>query len=322
MTKPRPNAHILAGWLLTLGMTAVAQGQYQDVIGDSARTFGSDRTQSNISDQGTGYSPSQLSLYGPYYNRLLNSQNNATSPYQFRSTSNRDQGRLSGLPNQGLPLGREPSRLSLRRAASPDALGATFGEIGGQLVALHIRDDSPLAHAGLKPGDRIETVNGKVVRSPEEFQFAIGALAVGQEVQIVVIRGEGKETLKWTPQADELRPTKGESTEVEPSDEGPSHVDFITAALLGWDQQGKSFLGVTLDDQVADQVVVRKVVPGSPAQRAGLQAGDRIYSMSGLTVNSPKDLRRIVEGDKPGTSVYLYVGRASSPSKSPSGAHD
>jgi len=71
-------------------------------------------------------------------------------------------------------------------------------------------------------------------------------------------------------------------------------------------------------------IVVTSVVPVSPASRAGLLAGDLIYAVNGMEVNSAAGLARLVKQSVPGTtlrvdllrrdqqhSVSLIVGRKS-----------
>ncbi|HEX4142761.1 MAG TPA: PDZ domain-containing protein [Pirellulales bacterium] len=304
-------------------MAAIAQGQYQDTDSPDSRMFNSNnRVQSNESDQGTGYSSSQLGLYGPYYNRTLSNQNNLNNSYnayELRAARNRGLARVTGLPNRGLPLNSlrlaaELSPRKTRRAPSAESLGLTMSEKDEKLVVSQVRDDSPLARAGFKVGDQIETVNGKVVHSAEEFQQALGVLTVGQEIPIVIVRDEQSNTLKWTPEADDLTPLgKEQMGDEAPLGTEPGQVDFIAAAQLTRGQRGQAFLGVRVDPGVPNQVIVQAVQAGSPAQKAGLQPGDRIYSVSGVNLQAPQDLGQLLARDAPGSAVYLYVGRTLAP---------
>jgi S1-C subfamily serine protease len=51
--------------------------------------------------------------------------------------------------------------------------------------------------------------------------------------------------------------------------------------------------------------VVSSVVPGSPAEGAGLAAGDVITSAGGQPVSSPSGLRSALEQHHPGDSVTI-----------------
>ena len=55
--------------------------------------------------------------------------------------------------------------------------------------------------------------------------------------------------------------------------------------------------------------LVQGVEPGTPAEKAGLEAGDIITKVDGKTVEKSSDLPRIIGGTKPGTKVNLQVFR-------------
>jgi serine protease Do len=54
---------------------------------------------------------------------------------------------------------------------------------------------------------------------------------------------------------------------------------------------------------------VRKVTPGSPAEKGGIEGGDVITKVDGKTVEKAADLRRAIAAVKPGTEVALTVFR-------------
>ena len=55
--------------------------------------------------------------------------------------------------------------------------------------------------------------------------------------------------------------------------------------------------------------LVQGVEPGTPAEKAGLEAGDIITKVDGKTVEKSSDLPRIIGSTKPGTKVSLQVFR-------------
>ena len=55
--------------------------------------------------------------------------------------------------------------------------------------------------------------------------------------------------------------------------------------------------------------LIAKVLPNSPAQKAGLQVGDIVRSVNGENIRSSSDLPVIVGTLKPGTEVRLEVWR-------------
>jgi S1-C subfamily serine protease len=68
---------------------------------------------------------------------------------------------------------------------------------------------------------------------------------------------------------------------------------------------GTAFLGVeaTTDSYAGTGAAITTVVPGSPAEAAGLVPGDLITSVGGQTVSSPDELSAIVMTQKPGASI-------------------
>jgi len=59
----------------------------------------------------------------------------------------------------------------------------------------------------------------------------------------------------------------------------------------------------------ATGAMVRRVVEGSPAEKAGVEGGDVIVKFDGRAVEKASDLRRVVGATKPGSKVSLQVFR-------------
>ncbi len=58
---------------------------------------------------------------------------------------------------------------------------------------------------------------------------------------------------------------------------------------------------------------VRQVVPGTPADKAGVQPGDVVLAVDGRAVDSAADLRRVLGVLRPGTAVALQLNRRGRP---------
>jgi S1-C subfamily serine protease len=65
-----------------------------------------------------------------------------------------------------------------------------------------------------------------------------------------------------------------------------------------------AFLGVSLQDSF-NGVVVAGVGDGTPAEQAGLQAGDTITSVNGQTTGSADDLSSLIGAHNPGDKITL-----------------
>ena len=138
-----------------------------------------------------------------------------------------------------------------------------------------VTPDSPAARAGIQRGDRIVTVAGRDVDTWEQFFIGVGTRA-DRETEIGVLR-EGKQfTVKATPNPQ----TKFEIGEI----------------------------GVYPDTHP----LVGALLPGAPAQRAGLKVGDVIMRVDGATITLREQLIASVS-KKANTPVTMAVMRDGAP---------
>jgi serine protease Do len=70
----------------------------------------------------------------------------------------------------------------------------------------------------------------------------------------------------------------------------------------------RPYLGLTSAAGQAG-VEVAEVVPGGPAVRAGIRAGDRVVSVDGQSVSEPGDVSDALDGREPGDSIEVEVER-------------
>ncbi len=130
---------------------------------------------------------------------------------------------------------------------------------------------SPAAEAGVQAGDLVLAVNGKTVRTWRELDMAtLGS--PGHPLTLRFRRGGVDREVKLTPKS-------------------------ITRYDLGY-----AGLAPSLPAEVPD------VQPGSPAERAGIRAGDRIVAVNGESVQHFFDVMRLV-GASPNREVTLTIRR-------------
>lgn len=86
----------------------------------------------------------------------------------------------------------------------------------------------------------------------------------------------------------------------------------MLTAMLGikpnFDTVPRGFTGIEYEEK-ADTVTVTKVLAGSPAEKAGLKAGDLITAVKTVSVESGKDLSRALAKAGVGTKWRFYVTR-------------
>jgi carboxyl-terminal processing protease len=77
------------------------------------------------------------------------------------------------------------------------------------------------------------------------------------------------------------------------------------------DAQTHGWLGVSLELNSEVQMRITKVWPGSPAERAGIRAGDQILSMNGVKVSAQnvEKLFSLMRGARIGERIALVVPR-------------
>jgi putative serine protease PepD len=68
-----------------------------------------------------------------------------------------------------------------------------------------------------------------------------------------------------------------------------------------------AYLGVSLPDSGA--ATIEKVSPDTPADAAGLQAGDQVTAVDGKTIDSGDALREAIDAKKPGDKITLTIKR-------------
>jgi serine protease Do len=181
-------------------------------------------------------------------------------------------------------------------------LAQSFGarEEGGVLVA-DVMDGSPADKGGLKSGDIIVDFNGKRVAAPSDLQRAVGLTGPGSTAKVRILRDKAERTI-------EIR--IGEAPEE-------------TEAAVPGGGKAKSLLGLDvrpltpetarqLGVRGADGVVVAGIEDGSPAESAGIQAGDVIREVNRQRVRSLSDFERVTRGLKGGERVMLLLQRGNS----------
>jgi membrane-associated protease RseP (regulator of RpoE activity) len=180
-------------------------------------------------------------------------------------------------------------------------LTAERGVVLGKIVP-----DSPAAKAGLKENDVVTEINGQRVEGASQFRRMIHEIPAGRSIQLTVWRDGRTQTISATLGKSEERrhvmtrvaPMPGtfafrmpEMPEI-PSMEWNGGMLFGGQPRLGIDAEEISGqLGAFFGAPDGEGILVRDVNSGSPAEKAGVKAGDVITSLNGERIRTVGELR-------------------------------
>jgi len=200
-------------------------------------------------------------------------------------------------PHSGSYLGVHIDELSQQTASR-----LHLSDASGALIT-YVDQDGPACKAGLKNNDVIVGFNGSKVQSPAQLQEMIRNTAAGQTVKLVVLRDSQNKDISVTlgawpnavAHARNLPPVPymafaPPSVKI-PDIDVPSFTPLMSRHGMVVESlcpQMSDYFGVPH----GQGVLVRSVEKGSPAEAAGLKAGDVIVKVNNENVHDMADWRR------------------------------
>jgi serine protease Do len=171
-----------------------------------------------------------------------------------------------------------------------------LGSARGALVA-GVDEKGPAKPAGLMAGDVIVKFDGKEVKESRDLPRLVASMAVGRQVEVVVVRN-GKEVTK-TVTLGRLEDGEKKTAALTNEKDDSLKTDAVTKALgmefsALSDEARKTF---KIKDSVKG-VIVTAVNPGSAAAERGLHPGDVVEEVNHQAVEHPGDIAKAVEGAK------------------------
>jgi serine protease Do len=166
-------------------------------------------------------------------------------------------------------------------------------------IVTQVENGSPAAKAGMKVGDLITAIDGHEVSDASQLQVTVGQTRPGTTIKLAVVRD-------------------GKNTEI------PITLEKMGARDKSEDESastgsGKPRWGLGLSDmtqdvreqlQAPDDVkgaVIERVLPGSPADNAGLRPGDVILSVNRHQTASASEVKKALAEVPQGQDALLLV---------------
>lgn len=157
------------------------------------------------------------------------------------------------------------------------------GDTGLKPLVGEVTADSRAEQAGFQPGDEILSIAGEPTPSWESVVYALLAQSLDQPSLQIRVRSEsGAEEQRW----------------------------MKTEGLQALAEDGQVLKGLGLSPgRPMLPPVIGEILPGEPAQQAGLQAGDKIISVDGTAIEDwPQWVEYVRE--RPGQTLQLVIERA------------
>lgn len=179
-----------------------------------------------------------------------------------------------------------------------------------------VNPDTPAAKAGIQKGDVVLEYNGQPVQGTAQFTRMVRETPAGRQVRIVVSRNGSNQKLTATiePRKDVF--TFGGDRVIEfPRGEFPNLTGVTIPRIqpmdiplfhMAWRSQLLGIAGEGLGNQpqlaeffgVKDGVLVKSVIKGSPAEKAGIKAGDVVTKLEDIRVADAQGIRNAVNAQR------------------------
>ena len=177
-------------------------------------------------------------------------------------------------------------------AETAEALG--MSESRGALVA-NVTQNSPAEAAGVRVGDIIVVFGGAAINKSSDLSLMVARTSVGKAVDVTVVRD--RQPVSLTVRIGRLR-----------DDETVVALEHGNELGLTVREMPRPFTGRP-GTQGREGVVVTEVESGSPAEQAGIRAGDVILEIDRKPISGVQDFRQVVGALTKGSGILFLVRR-------------
>jgi serine protease Do len=178
----------------------------------------------------------------------------------------------------------------------------------------NVDEESPAAKGGVKVGDVVLDFNGQRVEGTEQFVRFVRETPVGRQVKLLISRGGATQTITadiGSRPSNMIYVGGDDFTFKMPEVRIPD----IPRSVMSWQSRSLGVESESLSSQLAEffgvkeGVLVRAVIKGTAAEKAGLKAGDVITRIGDKKVTSPKDISNALRSVTAGKAFPITVMR-------------
>jgi serine protease Do len=169
-------------------------------------------------------------------------------------------------------------------------------ERGAEITS--VEPGSPADKAGLKQGDVVLDYNGQRIEGTQQFIRMVRETPPGREVKIVVSRSGSPFTVNAQPAEAKNRMQFGSAPRIitVPGFQSRTYNIDTPRAMMSWTSGSLGIEAESVDSQLAEffgvkqGVLIRSVGKSTPAEKAGLRAGDIIVKVDETKVSAPREV--------------------------------
>jgi membrane-associated protease RseP (regulator of RpoE activity) len=210
---------------------------------------------------------------------------------QSQDTQSQADGQPGNRSNPNWNSQSQPTSAQTRVGGNQDwRRGVQFGRSNDRgLTVTSVERNNFFFNSGIRQNDVILSVDGRQIRSDADFYSSV-AVRRGARIPVLILRDGREETIYiQSPEAF-----------------GQPQQEYATQQFQSGD---RPFLGVAFDPQTRDAAIIASVVPGGPADHAGLQSGDTVVALNGEPVRSHRDAIAVIGSMRPGDRLAVVYER-------------
>lgn len=172
----------------------------------------------------------------------------------------------------------------------------------GALI-VELQPGGPADRGGLQSGDVIVEFDGKEILESSDLPHVVGLVRPGSEARVKLVRDGREKSMRLEVGALDANEEPSVAS-IEPEVDTGAQLGLVVEEVT---EQLQSRWGIS------GGVVVTEVISGSPADEAGIRAGDVITLLAGSPITSVEGFLRAVGELEPGKSVPVRLIRRGTP---------